>query len=342
MCRRLPAEWEPTDAVIMAWPHIDTDWNYILKDAETCFTAIAEAIAPHARVLVIGPDLERIKFCLRRIPEERLIIVPMETNDTWTRDYGAITVFENGQSIPLDFKFNGWGLKFAADLDNLATSKLYELGIFKNSPENHLNFVLEGGSVESDGNGTILTTDSCLLSANRNGGMSRAQILEYIKGAFGAKQVFSLANGELKGDDTDGHIDTLARFAPGNLIFYTGCVDPSDEHHRSLKAMEQELQELRTPDGTPYKLVELPLPDAMYDPEDGMRLPATYANFLYVNGAVLVPAYGSPLKDKLAVDIISKALPEYEVISIDCSVLVRQHGSLHCSTMQLPNNTLAI
>lgn len=341
--RRLPAEWESADAVLMAWPHEDTDWLPILEEAEECFTAIAEAISPFARLVVVGPDIEHIADCLRRIPSERLILVPMETNDTWTRDYGAITVVEDGETRPLDFCFNGWGLKFAADMDNRVTSRLASMGIFKHSPENRLGFVLEGGSVESDGAGLILTTDSCILSPNRNGGMSRGEILEYMRTAFGAERVVSLAHGELAGDDTDGHIDTLARIAPpGDIIFYTGCADRSDEHYEPLKSMAEELYALRTAAGQPYHLVELPLPDAMYDPEDGTRLPATYANFLIVNGAVIMPVYGQPLKDKMAVDLIGAAMPEYTVVPVDCSVLVRQHGSLHCSTMQFPANTLAI
>ncbi len=341
--RRLPAEWEPVDAVLMAWPHEETDWLPVLAGAEECFTRIAEAIAPFARLVVVGPDIDRIMSCLSRIPSDRLIPVPMETNDTWTRDYGPITVTEGGETLPLDFQFNGWGLKFAADLDNSVTARLAEMGLFKNTPENRLGFVLEGGSVDSDGNGMILTTDSCILSANRNGGMNRNEILEYIRSAFGAVRVESLAHGSLVGDDTDGHIDTLVRLAPpGDIIFYTGCADPADVHYDSLKAMADELKKLRASDGRPYHLVELPLPDAVYDPDDGSRLPATYANFLIVNGAVIMPVYGQPLKDKMAMDIIGTAMPDYTVVSVDCRVLVRQHGSLHCSTMQFPANTLAI
>lgn len=341
--RRLPAEWEQTDAVLMAWPHEQTDWQPILAEAEECFTNIAEAIAPFARVVVICPDIDHVALKLRRIPSDRLILIPLDTNDTWTRDYGPITIEENGKTLPLNFKFDGWGLKFAANNDNLATSRLASLGLFKAEPENHLSFVLEGGSVDSDGNGTILTTDSCLLNLNRNGGMDRNEILEYVATALGAKRVISLANGELVGDDTDGHIDTLARFAPpGDVIFYTGCADPNDEHYASLKGMAEELRALRTEDGNPYHLVELPLPEAMYDPEDGSRLPATYANFLIVNGAVILPTYGHALKDKMAADLIATAMPNYAVVPVDCSILVRQHGSLHCSTMQLPANTLAI
>lgn len=341
--RRLPAEWEATDAVLMAWPHEDTDWLYVLEEARRNFTAIAEAIAPYARVMMVGPDLGEMQDALCRIPENRKLIVPVETNDTWTRDYGVITVADaDGTALPLDFKFNGWGLKFAADRDNLVSSRLAALGIFRREPENRMGFVLEGGAIDSDGAGTILTTDSCLLNPNRNGGMDRQGILDEIARALGAERVISLRHGHLEGDDTDGHIDTLARFAPpGDVIFYTGCADPRDAHYEDLKAMRDELAALRTAYGRPYHLLELPLPDPIYD-SDGRRLPATYANFLIVNGAVLLPVYGQPLKDKMAADIIAAAMPDYAVVPVDCRTLILQHGSLHCSTMQLPPGTLAI
>ncbi len=341
--RRLPAEWEATEAVLMAWPHPQSDWEAILEDAEACFGAIARAIAPYARVIVLGPDIERIGRLLADIPAGRLVTVPYLGNDTWTRDYGPITVETADGMLPLDFRFNGWGLKFAADRDNLATRHIDSLGLFRHSPANCLGFVLEGGSVESDGQGLVLTTDSCLMSPNRNGGMGREEILEAVKNYLGAERVVSLANGELAGDDTDGHIDTLARLLPpGDVIAYTGCADPSDEHYASLKAMADELRAMRTPSGNPYHLLELPLPDAVYDPDDGHRLPATYANFLIVNNAIILPVYGQPLKDRMAADILSAACPEHVVVPVDCSVLISQHGSLHCSTMQLPANTLAI
>lgn len=340
---RLPAEWEPAEAILMAWPHKDTDWLYILDRAEQCFTAMAEAIAPFARLIVIAPDINHVAGCLRRIPADRLTLIPYRTNDTWTRDYGPITIADpKGNLIPLDFGFNGWGLKFAADRDNMATEALESFGLFANAPRNCRGFILEGGSIESDGKGFILTTDSCILSPNRNGGMTGEQILSRIAEDFGAHSVVSLRHGHLVGDDTDGHIDTLARIVPpGDTIIYTGCADPADEHYASLKEMEKELRRLRTSQGKPFNLAELPLPDAMFDSE-GNRLPATYANFLIVNGAVIVPTYNQPLKDKMAADIIGSVMDGYEIVTVDCSVLVEQHGSLHCSTMQIPKNTLAI
>lgn len=341
--RRLPAEWEPVEAVLLAWPHADTDWAHMLHDVHECYNSIIRAIAPFANVIVVGPDLDLLKASVPELDSRRCLLCPVETNDTWTRDYGAITVFDNEVPLPLNFKFNGWGLKFAADHDNMVTSAMADFGLFAREPENHLSFVMEGGSIESDGRGLVLTTESCMLSPNRNGGMTRGQIEDYIATSLGAKKILWLKHGHLAGDDTDGHIDTLARLAPeGDVIFYTGCADPADEHYDELKEMERELRSFTTLDGKPFHLLELPLPDPVFDADDGHRLPATYANFLIVNDAVILPTYNQPLKDKMAADIIAAAMPHHTVVPVDCRALIRQHGSLHCATMQFPVNTFSI
>lgn len=240
-----------------------------------------------------------------------------------------------------DFKFNAWGLKFAADKDNLITRNLYQKGALRGEYLNYLGFVLEGGSIESDGRGTLLTTSECLLSPNRNGEMSRDEIGRYLADRFNLDKVLWLDHGYLAGDDTDSHIDTLARLAPDDTIIYVGCDDTADEHYESLLAMKRQLAGMTTKEGRPFNLIELPLPDAVYD-EDGMRLPATYANFLILNESVLMPSYGQPKKDLLASQILKIAFPGREIRMIDCRALIKQHGSLHCVTMQLPENTLPI
>ena len=341
---RLPAEWEPVEAVLISWPHEHTDWAYMLSEVEECFERVARAIAARTVLVVVAPDTSRVAERLSDIPEERLILVPLPTNDTWARDFGAITtIAPDGGKIINDFKFNGWGLKFAADKDNLITSSMARLGLFDGRLENRLGFVLEGGSIESDGKGLLLTSSECLLSPNRNGNLSKAQIEEYLSEAFGLEKVLWLDNGGLLGDDTDSHIDTLARLAPpGDVIFYTGCHDSADPHFEPLQAMAAQLREFRTAEGKPFTLIELPLPDPVFDPDDGSRLPATYANFLILNDAVLLPVYGQPLKDRQAADTLRVAMPDHEIVSIDCRPLIRQHGSLHCITMQFPAGTLSI
>ncbi len=240
-----------------------------------------------------------------------------------------------------DFRFNGWGLKFAANHDNQATQRLAATGLLSAPVENRQNFVLEGGSIESDGKGTILTTSHCLLAPNRNSTMNRIEIERYLKDCFGANHILWLDNGSLAGDDTDSHVDTLARLAPGDTIIYTGCQNPDDEHYNDLMCMADQLRGFRTRQGLPYHLIELPLPDPVFD-NDGNRLPATYANYLVSDSTVLMPTYGQPQKDLLASQMLQISFPDHKIIPVDCDALIQQHGSLHCATMQLYPDTISI
>jgi agmatine deiminase len=259
--------------------------------------------------------------------------VTCPSNDTWARDHGPVTIFEQGQKILLDFVFNGWGLKFAANKDNLITRKLYEKGIFGHDEIRHGGLVLEGGALETDGAGTLMTTTECLLSPNRNPHLTQKEVEELLSEKLGVDRFLWLENGYLAGDDTDSHIDTLARFCSQDTIVYVQCPDKADEHYEALKQMEQELQAFRTRDGESYNLVPLPWPSPCYA-EDGHRLPATYANFLIINGAVLVPTYRVP-EDATALEVLTACFPSRKIIGIDCRELIEQHGSLHCISMQL-------
>lgn len=301
------AEWEPQSAVQLTWPHKDTDWAPILPEITAVYEEMKREIESRETVIVVD-----------NIPH----------NDTWARDHGFITVEENGQLILLDFKFNGWGEKFAAELDNDINRQLYEQQLVKGIYESHLDFVLEGGSIESDGKDTIFTTTCCLMAPHRNQPLTQQEIEQQLKEWLGAERIVWINHGSLIGDDTDGHIDTLVRIAPNDTLLYIGA----DDEHPDLLLMEQELQQLRTIDGHPYRLLRLPMPRPIYD--DGERLPATYANYLVINGAVLVPTYNQPDLDQEAISTIGKAFPDREIIGIDCRAVIRQHGSLHCCTMQ--------
>ncbi|MCA1744259.1 MAG: agmatine deiminase family protein [Bacteroidales bacterium] len=332
--RVFPAEWAPQSAVLLAWPHPETDWSHMLHEVQACFQEIVAAIARFEEVILLVPDAATAEV-LRPLFPAKVKLPIVETNDTWARDFGPISIQENGMWSVLDFKFNGWGLKFAADKDNLVTRQLLEAGLLAPTVEYHnrLNFVLEGGALESDGEGTLLTTAECLLSPNRNGEWDKVQIESYLKETLGAKRLLWLHHGYLSGDDTDSHIDTLARFCDKETIAYVQCSDPDDEHYQALQAMEAELKTFVTDEGAPYQLIALPMADeVIFDSE---RLPATYANFLIINEAVLVPTYNSP-KDALALSQLKKAFPLHEIIGINCLPLIKQHGSLHCVTMQLP------
>ncbi len=340
MNRRLPAEWEDQDGVLLAWPHAGTDWAPYLTQVEPVFAEIARQIARRERLIIIAPEPERVRDLLSaaQVNENAVRYFALPNNDTWARDFGPLTVLENGRALLLDFGFNGWGLKFACNFDNMISRRLRDAGAFGATAMKTEGMIFEGGSIESDGSGTLLTTADCLLEANRNPHLSRAQIEERMKRLLGARRVLWLENGYLAGDDTDSHIDTLARFAPNDTIIYSACDDPKDEHFAALQSMAAELEGMRTANDQPYTLIPLPWPRPCYD-EKNQRLPATYANFLVINGAVLVPVYGDP-RDEAALLAIERAFPGREVVGIDCRPLILQHGSLHCVTMQLPKGVL--
>lgn len=336
---RLPAEWECNGSVILSLPHPGTDWLPMLDEVRKCYVEIIKTLSAYCNLLIVTSDFVNDALCLNAdasIDHSRLTYFGIETNDTWVRDYGFITTVDSqGKFYLNDFKFNGWGLKFAADKDNLVNRHIVKsLSHINGNYVNHLSFVLEGGSIESDGHGTLMTTSRCLLSPNRNGGMTKEEIGGYLTRCFNLQQILWLDHGALAGDDTDSHIDTLARFAPADTILYVATDNRDDEHYDELKAMEQQLRSFTTLSGKPYNLIPLPLPDPIHD-EDGYRLPATYANFLITPGAVIVPTYGQPVNDKIAIERISTAFPGYETRGVDCNALIKQHGSLHCATMQI-------
>ena len=331
-------EWASQSAVLMAWPHINTDWAYMLEEVQQCFKEIIETLTKFQSVVLLIPN-KLIQNDLEQLLPSNVIYQITETNDTWARDFGPIFIEQGEELIALDFKFNGWGLKHSADKDNLINQHLFNSNLFSGKVEyaNRLNFVLEGGALESDGEGTLLTTSECLLSLNRNGEWNKSQIEAYLKRELGLNRILWLNHGYLAGDDTDSHIDTLARFCSPDTIAYVQCLDEKDEHFEALQKMENELKTFQTREGKPYQLIPLPMADEVLF--DGERLPATYANFLIVNGAVLVPTYNSE-KDKLAISQLETAFPQHKIVAINCLPLIKQHGSLHCVTMQLPEEVL--
>lgn len=332
---RLPAEWEPQSCVQLTFPHADSDWAPYLEQVIPCFVNIINTIAHFQPVLVVCDSVARVAGLLKRVPAEQLILVELPSNDTWARDHGGITVLDDrGMPLIWDFVFNGWGLKFPADRDNLITGRMYQQGVFGNSNLKVGGIVLEGGGIESDGVDTLLTTTACMLSPNRNPHLDQPAVEEVLRDRFGLSRILWLEHGHLAGDDTDSHIDTLARFCAPDTIAYIKCDDPSDEHFADLQAMEKELRAFRTAENEPYRLVPLPWP-AICLAENGHRLPATYANFLIINHAVLVPTYEVP-QDEEALRILAECFPDREVIGINCRPLIEQHGSLHCVTMQYP------
>lgn len=337
----LPPEWAEQSAIQLTWPHEKTDWNYCLDDILATYASMADAITRHERLIVVAPDTDAVRQQLEtrlsKTQMDNIIFHRCETNDTWARDHAFITLTaDNGVTTLLDFCFNGWGEKFQADLDNAINSSLHKSGVLKGNYEDHNDFVLEGGSIESDGHGTIFTTSSCLLAPHRNQPLTREEIEKKLLKSLHGQRLIWLEHGHLDGDDTDGHIDTLVRTAPDYTLLYISCDDKDDSHYDELSKMERQLKALRTPEGNAYRLIKLPMADAIY--EDGERLPATYANFVIINGAVIYPTYNQPDNDEKARKAIKEAFPDRELIGIDSRTVVRQHGSLHCCTMQYPKS----
>ncbi len=328
--KTIPAEWEKQRVVLLSFPHKDSDWADNLNSALSVFIRIAQAISYNQAVYIICDNRDEISnlFC----STNNITFIEIPTNDTWIRDYAYISIKEDNEVKLLDFTFDGWGGKFESSLDNSVNKNLHKKGYMGTTSLKEIDFVLEGGSIESDGEGTILTTSKCLCNPNRNGGLNKDEIEEKLKIYLGAKRVLWLDFGYLAGDDTDSHIDTLARFVNKDTIIYIKCEEREDEHYIELTEMEKQLKSFRTEDNRPYNLIPLPMTKAIY--KEGNRLPSTYANFLITNHSILYPTYNDN-NDKEVHKILENIFPNKEIIPINCLRLIEQGGSLHCSTMQV-------
>jgi agmatine/peptidylarginine deiminase len=321
--KRLPGEFEEQSFTQIIFPHSKTDWIDYLDEAQNTFVNIINEIIKYQKCLVVCADIRSVKSKFK--DDKNLYFVEYETNDTWARDCSALCIEDNKSIKLLDFNFTGWGGKFEASKDNAMSQALQQ---YYDKELLHIDFILEDGGVESNGKDTILTTSTCMLNKNRNHKLNSLQITQKLQKEFGAKNILYLNHGYLSGDDTDSHIDTLARFIDERSIMYVKCEDKNDEHFGELKLMEEELKEIASTHN--FRLISLPMTDAIYF--EGERLPATYANFLFVNGAVLVPTYGVK-QDEEALKNFRQTFKNRDIIPIDCSTLIRQHGSLHCVTM---------
>ena len=338
----LPAEWTSQSAVLLSWPHSNTDWHSMLAAVEKTYGEICCAISQFQDVVIICQHQKMHQSLQQKFSSKehsnRIHFIVADYNDTWIRDYGPITLLSPNSPILLDFQFNGWGNKFKSTLDNQVSKTLKRKGFFGQVALRTETLVLEGGSIESDGEGTLLTTEHCLLSPQRNPHLNKKEIEAELIRCLAIERVLWLKEGNLEGDDTDSHIDTLVRFCSPSVICYVSCDDPNDTHYKALKTMETQLKTFRTRDGKNYTLLPLPWPSAKYNAA-GERLPASYANFLIINDAVLLPTYNDN-NDERAIDVLSKAFPERKIIPINCLSLIEQFGSLHCITMQLPKGVI--
>ena len=338
---RFPAEWEPQSAVLIAWPHEGTDWAERLGDVEDTYIALVAAIVRYTRAVVCVADADLQTYAEARLRSARVDLsrvrfVEVEYDDTWLRDSGPITLRTPDGFRLLDFRFTGWGGKFEASRDDQLVERLEAHHVFRDAARQSIDFALEGGGIDTDGNGTLLTTWQCLHE--RHPGVDRDTLGSKLATWLAQDRVLWLDHGYLEGDDTDAHIDTLARFAPGDAIVFQACDDPADSHFAELQAMADEIAALRTRDGKPYRLFPLPWAQPIRDGE--RRLAASYANFLIVDGAVLMPSYGDPA-DAAAAAVLGQAFPGRDIVQVPCRPLIWQNGSLHCITMQLPQGLLA-
>lgn len=334
----LPAEWASQSAIMLTWPHQDTDWAEQLAAVDQVYLDICRQVSRFQQLLIVCNSAAHQQVIARKlanatIDPARLLFTIAPSNDSWARDHAPLTCIGDKGALLLDFQFNGWGGKYPADLDNRISQRLFDSGILGATEQRSVPLVLEGGAIETDGQGTLLATRSSVLSRSRNPRMTTAEIESTLARQLGFDRFLWLDHGHLSGDDTDGHIDTLARFAnPATILFATATRDDPD--YPELAAMAAELEKFRQRDGTPYRLVPLPpIPPILSD--QGERMPAGYANFLIINGAVLLPVYDIP-QDEQAIRCLQQCFPERKVIPINCLPLIRQNGSLHCITMQFP------
>ncbi len=339
---RLPAEWEPQSAVMLTWPHKNSDWQDRLEAIEQVYMQICKTIASYQHCIIVCLDethQKHIKSCLNSIDTnvQNCIFYICKSNDTWCRDYAALTTLNSEQLTLNNFIFNGWGNKYDASFDNAMTQSLYDIGMFETNNVNNHDFVLEGGSIETDGQGALLTTAACLMK--RHTDKTREEINNYLNTSFGTNHILWLEHGSLSGDDTDCHIDNLARFSDPTNIIYAACDNPDHPDFAPLESMKAELEKLKKADGTPYKLIAIPVPEPIYDEEK--LLPASYVNFLIINDAVLVPVFGQE-SDAYALKTIQNCFPDREIIGIMATALIQQYGGIHCATMQFPEGTINI
>ena len=335
----LRPEWTPQASVLLSWPHDKAIWQTLSSAIIHTYIKLVYAIAQFSDLTILCPTAasqDELTKCLQQqnLPMQRIQCLCVATNDIWIRDYGPLSIGNNDHIQLLDFEFNAWGDKYPYAFDNKVNDALQQQGHFGNTPMLQQNLVLEGGSIDYDGQGSLLSTRDCLLHPSRNPDYSEAQLQDELQQVLGVQQVLWLEGCTLLGDDTDAHIDNLARFCNPQTICYITCDDRHDPRYKGLRTIEKQLVSLKNCEGVPYKLVPLPSPSLVTDQHNTI-LPASYANFLILNQAVLVPIYGVA-EDSQALHILSQCFPQHQIRGVDCRTLVHQYGSLHCATMQLP------
>ncbi len=332
---RMPAEWEPHEATWLSWPHNRETWPGKFAPVPVVYAEIVRALMVAERVRICVPDAEcrgEAEEILRhhRAWNENVELFEIPTNDSWTRDHGPCFVTDGTRRRIVKWEYNAWGGKYPPyDLDNAVALEIAERFGFDHWRP---GIVMEGGSIDVNGRGTVLTTEACLLNPNRNPHLSKERIEGYLRDCLGTPNVLWLGDG-IAGDDTDGHVDDITRFTDPRTIVTAVEEDPGDENYDPLQQNLALLLGMKDQDGKPFRIVRLPMPDAVHF--DGRRLPASYANFLIANGVVLLPVYQCG-NDRRAITIMQELFPDRRIVPIDCTDLVWGLGAIHCISQQEP------
>lgn len=337
-------EWHPQDAVILVWPHPHSDWAATLDKIYSTYVEITRIISQIQAVIIIYYDLEHKIMIQEQCAKsgcnlKTIAFVQIETNDTWVRDYGPQILSGHDQHLYLDPGFNAWGNQYPHHLDRHFAKKFYPFIDQICSKFRRTEISLEGGNLEFNDDTTLMTNFSCIKKNNPDLEISRQELEKYLQTLFSLSHVISLDIAALQGDDTDGHIDTLARFIDNNTIVYAQTKDLTDPNYQTLAKLEKQLHELNEQQGTNYTLIPVLMPKNIFYSEAGNILPASYINFVFINGYLLVPLYND-VHDALALKIFTQLCPGRTILGINATELIQQFGSLHCATLHLPKNTL--
>ncbi|MCH8475901.1 MAG: agmatine deiminase family protein [Opitutales bacterium] len=332
-----PAEWERQRGVWLSWPHHPDTWADCREEVLRDYAAFIASLSHFTKVFLNHPPgqegIIEATLTKARAKLTEISLFSHLTDDAWCRDHGPIFLknLSTGEIAITDWEFNAWGGKFPSSHDNLIPSKIASATGYRHY---RMPYILEGGSIDTDGQGTLLTTRSCLLNPNRNQGLAPDEIESVLRRGLGIRNIWWLEEG-LEGDDTDGHIDDITRFAPDGIILTAWEEDPQDPNHQALANNYRQLENWVQKDPRPREIVRLPMP-ARLDYQ-GQRLPASYANFLVVNGAVLMPSFAQPEKDQAAEKILQKSFPNRQIVPVDSRIFVRESGALHCLSQQEPS-----
>lgn len=332
----LRPEWAQQRGVLLVWPHSDSDWQAQIPQIHQWYAQFIALVSPTQAVYVLCHDAQCEAQCQEQLTSlafnpDNVHYLQVASNDTWIRDYGPLSLQNaQGEIVWSNFQFNAWGGKYPFQLDNKISDFLAKQAFA--APMTTHDWILEGGAIDVNEEGLLLTTAHCLLNSNRNR-FSREQTVTLLQQTLGIKQLLMLEHGSLIGDDTDSHVDNLARFSNNRTILYCSCQDQQDPHYQPLLRMQQELQAWNSRQNNRYELVPIPLPKACFD-TDGSRLPASYLNFLILNQVVIVPSYADPETESRLARQFQALFPQREIKFIASEVLVSQGGGPHCATLQ--------